>query len=139
MSVTYLGDLSTNLDIIRTRLQDIGGGVGILPGGANFSDATINAVISQQGSVGKAMVWLLRAALARWSVVAQSRTVGSRSETIQVDGLNKLLVMLESEFGEVNTGSFAIDFQRDDGYSEMNPYQDGGDSEYSRPRHLWVS
>lgn len=50
MAITYIGDLSTDLDKVRHYLQDITDGAGPKPSDANFADAELTGLITAEGS-----------------------------------------------------------------------------------------
>ena len=78
MAFTYVGDLSTDLDSARVYLQDITENSGPLPADANFSDATLNGLISSEGT------WQ-RAVAAGFELLAAAWT---RHVTFTADGLS---------------------------------------------------
>lgn len=130
MAFTFLDDLSTDLAKTRFNVGDIVSGTGVLPDATNIPDATISAAITAQGSVGKASVWLCRRIAARWSVIADSQSAGGRSEANQqAKHFLDLAKELALEYGDEDTGSFAINAHRDDGYHDENQYVEDDGSE----------
>lgn len=80
MAFTYAGDGSTDLDKVRFHVGDTTSGSGPLPSGSNFTDAELNWIISDAGSVDKAVAAALDAVSVRWSSYADI-TVGPRKES----------------------------------------------------------
>ena len=66
MAFTYVGDLSTNRDNVRTYLQDITADAGPLPADANFSDAQIDGLITAEGSWQRAVAAGFEILAAAW-------------------------------------------------------------------------
>ena len=79
MALTYVGDLSTDLDKVRFHIGDTAASAGPLPSAGNFTDAELNGLISLAGSVNKAVSAAMAAISTRWSSYANI-TVGPRKE-----------------------------------------------------------
>ena len=79
MALTYVGDLSTNLDKVRFHLGDTTASSGPLPSGGNFTDSELNGLLSSTGTVNKAVSAAMGAIAARWNGYANI-TVGPRRE-----------------------------------------------------------
>lgn len=134
MAFTYTGALDTDLDKLRFELGDNVSGVGVLPDGSNIPDATLNAVLTQEGSVGLAAARICESLARAWSKIAASISVGSRSESNQQ--ANNWLVQakeLRAVYGQRSgtaAGLFSVGMKRDDAYAEWNPIDTGIESEY---------
>ena len=50
MAFTYLGTLATDRDLVRFNINDVTDGSGPRPADANFTDAEIDGLITQEGS-----------------------------------------------------------------------------------------
>ena len=79
MTLTYVGDLSTDLDKICFHIGDTAASAGPLPSAGNFTDAELNGLLSSAGSVNKAVSAAMAAISARWASYA-NLTVGPRKE-----------------------------------------------------------
>ena len=79
MTLTYAGDLSTDLDKVRFHIGDTAASSGPLPSAGNFTDAELNGLLTSAGSVNKAVSAAMAAISARWSSYANI-TVGPRKE-----------------------------------------------------------
>ena len=55
MAFTYIGDLSTNRDKVRSYLRDTSSDLGPLPIDNNFSDAELDGLITAEGSWQRAV------------------------------------------------------------------------------------
>lgn len=134
MAFTYIGDLSTDLDKLRFEIGDTVSGTGVLPDGSNIPDATLNAVLTQEGSVGLAAARVCESLARAWAKIAASISVGSRSESNQqVTNWTEQANELRKQYGQrsgTTAGLFSIGMQRDDGYAEYNPVDTGIASEY---------
>jgi hypothetical protein len=138
MAFTYTGALDTNLDILRFEIGDTVSGAGVLPDGTNIPDATLNAVIAAEGSVGLAAARVCEALARHWTRVAASQTVGSRSEANQqMANFRALAQDLRKRYGGDASG-FVAAFGRDDGYHQQNEFtEEESDSEYES-RTLYI-
>lgn len=81
MAFTY--DITTDRGKIRFYIGDVTSGAGPLPGGANYTDAEVDAVLTLCGSWQRAAIDLLRAAAVRWATKASSLSLGDYSESRQ--------------------------------------------------------
>ena len=134
MAFTYTGDLTTDLDSLRFTIGDTVSGAGVLPDSTNIPDATLNAILTQEGSVGLAAARICESMARHWARMAESVTVGARSETNkQAATWRQMGIDLREQYGGGGTqaGLFAVDMKRDDGYAEWNPVDVGVESEYS--------
>lgn len=80
MTVTYDGDLSTDLEKLRFYTGDTVSGSGPRPGDRNFTDAELNPLITLEGSWEKAVAAVFEALTAEWASQPDIR-VGPRSES----------------------------------------------------------
>lgn len=134
MAFTYIGDLSTDLDKLRFEIGDTVSAAGVLPDGSNIPDATLNAVLTQEGSVGLAAARVCESLARAWAKIASSQSVGGRSEANnQVTNWSNQAQELRRQFGQRSgtaAGMFSVGMKRDDGYAEWNPVDTGVASEW---------
>lgn len=134
MAFTYVGDLSTDLDKLRFEIGDTVSGAGVLPDGSNIPDATLNAVLTQEGSVGLAAARVCESLARAWTKIAASISVGSRSESNQqVANWTAQAEQLRQQYGQragTAAGLFSVGMVRGDGYHEYNEVDTGVLSEY---------
>ena len=120
MALTYIGDLSTDLDKVRFYIGDTAASAGPLPSAANFTDAELNGVLSLTGTVNKSVSAAMGAIAARWASYANI-TVGPRREEYAAiaDAWAKRKNDWDDEYSihQVTTGSSAY-LTRVDGYSD---------------------
>lgn len=81
MSFTYIGDLSTNRDKVRFYIHDTTENAGPLPGGANYTDAEIDALITQASTWQRAVAVAFDALAGAWAAYSDI-TVGPRREAL---------------------------------------------------------
>jgi hypothetical protein len=81
MAFTYVGDLSTDLDKVRFYTHDITEDSGPLPGGGNFQDVAINAIVTSEGSWERAVAVIFDTLAAAWSHYVDI-TAGPHSEKL---------------------------------------------------------
>jgi hypothetical protein len=79
MALTYIGDLSTDLDKVRFHIQDTVDGSGPKPGGDNFEDDELDGLVTIEGTWQKAVAASFEVLSAAWSSYADI-SVGPRSE-----------------------------------------------------------
>jgi hypothetical protein len=73
MALTYLGSLTTDLDLVRFEIGDTVSGSGPLPGSvSNFTDAELNALIAREGSWGRAAAAACETLARRWAQIADT-------------------------------------------------------------------
>ena len=68
VTVTYLGDLTTDLDKVRFYVRDTESGSGPRPDtdSSNFSDDELNGLITLEGSWSRAVAGIYEALAAEW-------------------------------------------------------------------------
>ena len=67
MAFTYLGTLATNRDRVRFHIGDVTENSGPRPADANFSDAEIDALISDEGTWQRAVASCFERLAAEWT------------------------------------------------------------------------
>jgi len=119
MTFTWVGDLSTDLDKVRFHIGDTDST------GFWLEDATINALVTSEGSVGGAVVACLRyiiGQLSRPDFKADWLTV-SHAEARK--GYQALLGMKQREFGEAAITASAVVSYRRDSFQDSDVDYDG--------------
>lgn len=79
MTFTYLGDLSTDLDVIRFSIQDTIADIGVKPNGDNFTDEEISGLLTIEGTTNKTIAALYEALATVWASAVDTE-IGSRKE-----------------------------------------------------------
>ena len=127
MSFTY--DLATDIGKTRLKVRDTAEGKGVLPGRANLSDEEIQVLLTDEGSVGRAVAAAFELLAGAWANVSESIAAGPRNETFkQADQYRAQAKLYRARFGG-GAKSFAISTTRTDGYSAQ---ADANDSEFAR-------
>lgn len=80
MTVTYVGDLSTDLDNVRFSIADTVEDSGPKPSGGNFTDEELTPLIAREGSWQRAVAACFDALEAEWTKYADI-SVGPRRES----------------------------------------------------------
>lgn len=120
MGVTYIGDLSTDLDTVRFHIQDTVDGSGPKPGGKNFEDDELDGLVSLEGTWQKAVAASFEVLSAAWSSYADIN-VGPRSEQFSqiAERYQKQAEKWRDDFGSTaTTQSGTRHPTRIDGYSD---------------------
>lgn len=76
MAISYLGDLLTDLDVVRFNVGDTVNLAGPRPDKRNFSDAEVNAIINIEGHTTAATARLFEVLAAEWGSYAVSEREG---------------------------------------------------------------
>jgi hypothetical protein len=119
MPFTYIGDRSTNLDKVRSEIGDITSGAGVEPDGTNMPDALLNALITEEGSWGRASARACELLAGHWSRVPDSASTGQRSRSNQqVAHFRQRGKELRAQYGggsgSITVGVVGLDFQEKD-------------------------
>ena len=101
MAFTYLGTLATDRDKVRFNLSDTVEDAGPRPADANFSDAEIDGLISQEGTWQCAVAAGFRRLAAEWR----------RYPSFKADGLSLNRSDIAKGF-EADAAQWALDFPR---------------------------
>jgi Fe-S-cluster formation regulator IscX/YfhJ len=120
MTFTYLGNLSTDLDTIRFRVQDTVENAGVKPNSANFTDEEINGLFAFEGDVNRTVAALYEALATAWANFIDTK-VGSRDEKLSqvADRYGKLAAEARDAYGHGGASIIVSDFvTRVDGYSD---------------------
>lgn len=124
MTFTYVGDLSTDLDKIRFKVQDTVENAGVKPGkgaNSNFSDEEINGLQASEGTVNRTVSALYETLAAVWARYVNTQ-VGARKEELQkvADMYLSLAKQWRKQYGfGDNSTIFETGFTtRVDGYSD---------------------
>lgn len=121
MTYTYDHSTQPNIALVRMAIGDHVQSEGVLPGGANYSDEEISAILDlKDDSVDLTAYYFLTALANTWSRVTDI-TVGPRKESFSkiAENFRKQAETLGSTLG-VDSKAFAIDLKRTDGYSEAS-------------------
>jgi hypothetical protein len=131
MAVTYVGDLSTDLDKVRFHLNDKTHDDGPLPGGSNFTDAELNGLITEQGTWQRAVATGFDALETAWANYAD-KSVGPRSESMSqiAERYAKKRDEWVKRHGLAGTAG-SVFLQRVDQYSDDVPHDEIDDGEYT--------
>jgi hypothetical protein len=96
VAFTYSSTMTNNVSKIRFVIGDVTEDAGILPSGANFSDAELTGLVTLYGTWQAAALFACRAAAAQWASKASSVSIGDYSEARQqVTNLTALAKTLE--------------------------------------------
>jgi len=125
--MTFTYDLSTDIGTVRLYTGDRVENDGILPGGDNYTDEEIEAILGRlDNDVESASVVLLESAARRWGTMVDV-TMGPLKEAYSQ--ASRTLMSLASKMREdydVAVSACTVTFDREDGYSEAadeNDYQ----------------
>ena len=100
MTFTYVGDYSTDLDKVRENIRDVVSGSGPRPADANFTDALINGIITDEGSWQRAVAALFEMLAAEWRRHPSYSTDGLRLDRSDIaDGFEKTAKDWRSKYG----------------------------------------
>jgi len=100
MAFTYVGDYSTNLDKVRENIRDVTSGSGPRPADANFADALINGIITDEGSWQRATAACFEMLAAEWRRHPSYATDGLRLDRSDIaDGFDKIARGWRSKYG----------------------------------------
>lgn len=133
MTVTYIGDLSTDLDAVRFYIGDSVESSGPRPASGNYSDAEIGAVVTAEGTWQRAVAALLDLLATEWSQHADI-TVGPRRQSFSQVSENyaKRAAKWRQDHG-IYPGISTFGVIRVDGYSDDVTSDDvDTDGEYAR-------
>jgi len=143
MTVTYIGDLSTDRDKVRFYLQDTVEGSGPKPSEGNFTDAEVDGLIDLEGNWQRAVAAGFEALAAGWGKYADL-TVGPRKEALSqiAARYQKLAEDWREKYGTATMRRVYVAGQvRVDGYSDDVASDDvdtsseyGADFEYVTPK-----
>jgi len=121
--MTYTYKLSTNAGYVRFLSQDNVEEQGILPGGSNFSDEEISAILTEvDNSREAAAVVLLELASRRWSTYVDT-DMGPLKEKLSQASVRLMAqaAKMRETYGVVTQGDVAMvvaaKLMRDDGYA----------------------
>ena len=121
MSFTYIGDLSTDLDEIRFKVNDTSENSGPKPLGANFTDEEINGLLTIEGSNDRTVAAIYENLAVVWASKVDTEVGARRESASQASKQYKALAKQQRDdygFGSaqaVLTTGFAT---RKDGYSD---------------------
>ncbi len=119
MAFTYVDSLATDRDRVRFAIQDTTSGGGPKPADANFSDAEISGLITNEGSWQRAVAGAFEALEAAWRRYPNFSTTGlSVNRTAIADGYATKAATWRRTYGAPSTaraGSRSV--TRQDGYS----------------------
>lgn len=120
MAFNYDAALGTDRDMVRFRVGDTVENAGPLPGGANFADAEIDALLAQEGSVYRAVAALYEALATRWATSVDAQ-IGPRREAYSQTAARyqSLAKQHRDAYGHAPTTSMVSGFiTRQDAYSD---------------------
>lgn len=119
MAFTY--DLSATSGRVRLAIGDTVQGAGPRPGGANFSDEEIAALLTIEGSTQRASAACFEALSALWAAQPTDIRVGPRGESYSASSqFAKRAQTMRDTFGQTpgadtapSTPGFVVGFRRD--------------------------
>lgn len=121
MTFTYDGDLVSDLDKIRFKVQDTVSGSGVKPSGGNFTDEEINGLLTIEGTVNRTVAALYEALHATWANHVDAR-IGPRDEKLSQKAKNyeKLAAKWRDDYGYGDEATTLVTgfVTRVDGYSD---------------------
>lgn len=127
MTVTYVGDLSTDLDKVRFHIDDTVENSGVKPGGGNYQDAEINALLTANSNdIDRTITMLFQQLAASWARYVDTQ-VGDRRESLSQVAKQYRNLAQKWQSGELSTGENAVYF------SEISLGIDEESSDYSNP------
>ena len=105
MSMTYLGDLSTDLDQVRFAIQDTTSGSGVKPNGVNFTDEEILGLLAIEDTVGRTVAACYEVLATAWAQYVDTR-IGPRDEKLsQISERYRQRAATERQTHGYNTGN----------------------------------
>lgn len=132
MAFTYIGDLSTDLDVIRFEIGDTIEDAGIKPNNANYSDEEINGILAIEETAGRAIARLYGNIALLYAPYVDSK-IGPRDEKLSQRG--KAYAALAKQWREdypplgVSMTSGYIDFSFDEDADSLEESLSGEDEE----------
>jgi hypothetical protein len=119
MGFTYIGDLSTDLDIIRFEIGDTVEDAGIKPDNSNYSDEEINGILAIEGATGYTIARLYANIALLYAPFVDTK-IGPRDEKLSQRG--KMYALLAKQWREdypplgasMATGYLDFDFDQDE-------------------------
>lgn len=119
MTVTYVGDLSTDLDCVRFYLGDMVASSGPRPSDANFTDAELNGLITLEGSWQKAVAAGFERLAAEWRRYPSFSADGlSLSRSDIANGFQEQAREWRAKYGSTVSTVTSNALTRVDGYSD---------------------
>lgn len=119
MTLTYTGDLATDLDKVRFYIQDTVANSGPKPAGANFTDTELNGLITVEGSWQRAVAGAFEVLAGLWGQYVDI-AVGPRRESLSQTAANyaKQAGEWRAKYGGSASGTGTRQPTRVDGYSD---------------------
>lgn len=143
MTFTYDGALATDLDKVRFEIGDRTSGAGLRPDSANFTNEEIGAVLTLEGSWGRAAARLCEVLANEWSSVAGSVRMADYAEdyTKRAEMWRRRAQDLRVTYGGGGGGMVSVGTIKVDGYSDdvasdevdASSSNSDGDFNYIRP------
>ena len=100
MAITYLGTYATDLDKVRENIRDTVDSAGPRPADANFTDAVINGIITDEGSWQRATAALFEMLAAEWRRHPSYSTDGLKLDRRDIaDGFDKIAKDWRDKYG----------------------------------------
>jgi hypothetical protein len=135
--MTFSSDLTTDIGKVRLELGDTVSGSGVRPGGINFTDEEIAAILAEETTINPTLVRLMNILSREWAVVVDI-TLGPRKEAFsQVSKRYAALADQLRKDAGVGSAGTTVRLQRTDGYRTAH---DNGTTEsnydaFGWPRH----
>lgn len=125
MSFTY--DPATDIGKVRFELGDDAAGQGVKPDGSNFTDEEIQAVLTREHSVMRAVAGICETLATRYTQLCDI-SVGPRRESLSQirDGYRARAADLRRVHGGAGNRAFSISPNREDGYAARQREEEYG-------------
>ena len=117
MAFTYNADLSADRDNLRRAIGDVTEDSGVLPTGANFTDAELDSFMSEEGTWQRAVAYACEALANAWATSVTFKADGvavNRSDV--AEAWRKMASAWRAKYGGSARGGTAA-VKRADGYS----------------------
>ena len=116
MAFTYNADLSTDRDKLRRAIGDVTEDSGMLPTGANFTDAELDSFVSEEGTWQKAVAYACETLANAWATSVTFKADGvsvNRSDVAEM--WREMADTWRAKYGGATRGGAAA-VKRADGY-----------------------
>lgn len=121
--MSFTTSLSTDIGLVRMELGDDVFGSGVLPNGSNLSDDQVQALLTREGSMMRAVAGACELLATRYAGLADL-AVGPRRESLSQIGAaySQRAESLRVRFGEPASSAavWSVGVTRVDGYSEVS-------------------
>lgn len=118
-TITYTGDLASDIDKVRFHIQDTTADSGPKPGGSNFSDDEITGMVTLEGSWQRAVAGMFEVLAGLWGQYVDT-AVGSRRQSLSqtAERYAKLAAEWRTQYGRSGSRVGSRFMTKIDGYSD---------------------